>query len=462
MSSPLPLPLPAGPGASTAARSGGPGRAADRGTPEAFGSALKDALAGTGTPSRPATGRAEGQPDDIAADAPAGAAPEERPADTEAPPVADLPPGIWALLSGAIGPATASPASTAAAGTPAGIVPLEAVGTAPALPPAADLPGAAVPGDVAAAAVPPPTARSAPAAPTPIGAHPSVTDQERGASAEALARAAGLTVVPAPAGGDGPVPAAVPAPAAADVPVPAPTSGDADVSAVVGDPAPLTPLATGTAGGSTDRSGPGSGDGPGFPGPATATTADPEPAGDVTTGVPGAAVPTPAVPTTPAAAGPAAGREAPVAAQLAPQLAVLRSAPDGSQSMTLVLTPDSLGEVTVQVTITDGTLDVMLRGGSEHGRHALADALPELRRDLESAGLSFSRLAVDPDAPGDGGPGNRTTEQLLADMRGNGGQQQRNDSSRSRTWAPSGAPLGEAGPAPTAHSSASTGVDVRV
>jgi flagellar hook-length control protein FliK len=126
-----------------------------------------------------------------------------------------------------------------------------------------------------------------------------------------------------------------------------------------------------------------------------------------------------------------------------------------------VLTPDSLGEVTVQVTITDGTLDLMLRGGSEHGRHALADALPELRRELEGAGLSFSRLAVDPDAPRDGGQGNRTAEQLLADMRGNGGQQ-RHDSPRSRPWASTGAAHGEAGPIPTAHSSASTGVDVRV
>jgi hypothetical protein len=104
----------------------------------------------------------------------------------------------------------------------------------------------------------------------------------------------------------------------------------------------------------------------------------------------------------------------------------------------------------------------MLRGGSEHGRHALADALPDLRRDLEGAGLSFSRLAVDPDAPRDGGPGSRTAEQQLADMRGDGGQRQRHDSPRSRAWATPGAPFGEAGPVPAAHSSASSGVDVRV
>jgi len=159
---------------------------------------------------------------------------------------------------------------------------------------------------------------------------------------------------------------------------------------------------------------------------------------------------------------PAPARETPVAAQLAPQLAVLRHAPDGSQTMTVVLTPDALGEVTVQVTITDGTLDLMLRGGSEHGRHALAEALPDLRRDLESAGLSFSRLAVDPDAPRDGGPGGRAADQqLFGDLRGNGGQQQGQASARSRGWAPSDTSPGE-GSTPAARPSASSGVDVRV
>jgi flagellar hook-length control protein FliK len=145
---------------------------------------------------------------------------------------------------------------------------------------------------------------------------------------------------------------------------------------------------------------------------------------------------------------------------------VLRHAPDGSQTMTVVLTPDALGEVTVQVTITDGTLDLTLRGGSEHGRHALADALPELRRELEGAGLSFSRLAVDPDAPRDGGPGSRTAEQqLFGDLRGNGGQQQGQGSHRSRAWASPdtfpGTFPGE-GPVPALRPSASSGVDIRV
>jgi flagellar hook-length control protein FliK len=157
-----------------------------------------------------------------------------------------------------------------------------------------------------------------------------------------------------------------------------------------------------------------------------------------------------------------------VAAQLAPQLAVLRNAPDGTQTMTLVVTPDSLGPVAVQVTITEGTLDMTLHGASEHGRHALTDALPELRRDLESAGLTLSRLEVDADARRSNDQDTRSAQQLLADARsdrdargnGNGGQPSpRQD--RSRAWAPPGSHLGEGGPVLTSAASASSGVDVR-
>ena len=68
--------------------------------------------------------------------------------------------------------------------------------------------------------------------------------------------------------------------------------------------------------------------------------------------------------------------------------------------MTLVLTPDTLGPVEVQVTLQKGTVDLTLRGAHEHGRAALLDALPDLRRDLEAAGLTTSRLEVDRDSGG--------------------------------------------------------------
>jgi flagellar hook-length control protein FliK len=158
----------------------------------------------------------------------------------------------------------------------------------------------------------------------------------------------------------------------------------------------------------------------------------------------------------------AAVREAPVAAQLTPQLAVLRSAPDGSHTMTLVIAPESLGPVSVRVTVSGGALDLTLHGASAHGRHALTEALPELRRDLEAAGLTFSRLEVDARGGGDG-PGSRTAQQqLLADLTGNGGQQRSGGSeARPRAWAPPGTHLGEGGPVLTSTPSASSGVDVR-
>jgi flagellar hook-length control protein FliK len=218
----------------------------------------------------------------------------------------------------------------------------------------------------------------------------------------------------------------------------------------------LVPAGTDAAG--ADGTGSGGTRGSGLPAAPAAETA-PAASADPATGLPGSA-PATAPGATPSVAPAPGARETPVAAQLAPQLAVLHNAPDGAQTMTVVLTPDALGEVTVQVTITDGTLDLVLRGASEHGRQALADALPELRRELEAAGLSFSRLSVDPDAPRDGG-GSRTAEQLLADLRGNGGQQQGQPPHRSRAWSTAATSSGE-GPAPALRPSASSGVDIRV
>ena len=68
--------------------------------------------------------------------------------------------------------------------------------------------------------------------------------------------------------------------------------------------------------------------------------------------------------------------------------------------MTLVLTPENLGPVEVSVTLSKGTVDLTLRGAHEQGRAALLDGLPDLRRDLETAGLTCSRLEVDRDTGG--------------------------------------------------------------
>ena len=52
------------------------------------------------------------------------------------------------------------------------------------------------------------------------------------------------------------------------------------------------------------------------------------------------------------------------------------AAPTATHSMTLVLTPDTLGEVQVQVTLTKGAIELALRGAHEHGRAALLDGAP--------------------------------------------------------------------------------------
>ncbi|PZA18906.1 flagellar hook-length control protein FliK, partial [Modestobacter versicolor] len=210
------------------------------------------------------------------------------------------------------------------------------------------------------------------------------------AAATALADAAGLTLVLDPASAPA-VPAAPATPATgpvAGVPLLLPAAVPADASGAGAD---------------------GSADGA----PLSAPAATEVPAAADTDSVFTLAGPAPAAPGAPvtaaAAAAPAGGEPA-VAEQLGRQIAVLRNAPDGSQTMTVVLRPESLGEVTVAVTVTDGKLDLVLHGAQEAGRHALREALPELRRDLEAAGLSFDKLEVDTSTR-DGGPGSRTAQQ---------------------------------------------------
>jgi flagellar hook-length control protein FliK len=122
--------------------------------------------------------------------------------------------------------------------------------------------------------------------------------------------------------------------------------------------------------------------------------------GPVLPGTTSAAAATPVAPVGDTDGATGASAAQPVGSQVARQVAVLRGGPDGAHTMTLVLTPDNLGPVEVQVTLQQGTVDLTLRGAHEHGRAALLDALPDLRRDLEAAGLTPSRLEVDRDTGG--------------------------------------------------------------
>jgi flagellar hook-length control protein FliK len=161
----------------------------------------------------------------------------------------------------------------------------------------------------------------------------------------------------------------------------------------------------------------------------------------------------PVVASTPAAA---PAPPPPVAPQVAPVVAQLASGPDGTHTMTLVLTPETLGPVEVRVTVSHGSIDLTLRHATEAGRAALLDALPDLRRDLESSGLNCSRMDVDRDS-GSSWTSSQQQQQQGAEQRAAARDAAE---ARGRAWLRAPGPDGGR-PAPVAHP-ASTGLDVRV
>ena len=335
-------------------------------------------------------------------------------------------PALWALvMGGSLATAPAPDAATGEVGSTATVavplVPPVAADATTAIPGTPQLETAAVPASVVsattasaepAAGAPPTAATTAPAAATaqPLGGLP-----------------AGVTVVPGDATG-----VQVGASAAPEIVVPttspaaeasaAPASpvddalGAAVPSAVPATPTVAVPVVTSGAAGSADStvsgafgSGQTSAEAIGAPvapvgeglsadaGAAGQDGGDNAPSGTGTTTQPtvGQAAPVATTATVADVDGATGGAAAlPVGSQVARQVAVLAAGPDGEHSMTLVLTPDTLGEVQVQVTLTKGAIELALRGAHEHGRTALLEALPELRRDLEAAGLNPSRLEV--------------------------------------------------------------------
>jgi flagellar hook-length control protein FliK len=131
--------------------------------------------------------------------------------------------------------------------------------------------------------------------------------------------------------------------------------------------------------------------------------------------------------------------------------------------VTVVLHPDSLGPVQVQVTLSQGTIDLTMRGAHEHGRAALMEALPDLRRDLEAAGLTCSNLDVDRDTGGSWSSQHQSAQQQAAQQQwaGQGRGPQVWSEGRFRPWSHP-ADTGDSRQVPAPHRSTSPGVDVRV
>jgi flagellar hook-length control protein FliK len=234
---------------------------------------------------------------------------------------------------------------------------------------------------------------------------------------------------------------------------PAPTTGDAasapTVAPVATDGA-LSIAAPDASGGAATDSGSGAGAGTGENGPAPTDAVQ-------TAGQTAPTTSTAPVARTEGATGAAVAH--PVSGQIAKHVAVLRGGPDGSHTMTVVLTPESLGPVEVSVTVSRGAIELTLRGAHEHGHAALLDAVPDLRRDLEAAGLTCSRLDVDRGSR-DGGwsssqqNAGRPGEQGQS---GRGSQHDRPDS-HARPWHRSA----DRGDGPRATTRTASGLDVRV
>ena len=272
--------------------------------------------------------------------------------------------------------------------------------------------------------------------------------------ASAAGRALPSAGVPTALGSTGVVPEAGTAVAAATSAPGATTAPAADAAASPG-PAPTAAAGLPVAGASSPT---------GADTGAAGQDADGAPAGDgstepVTGGVSGPAPTGSTAATADADGATGAVTNQPVATQVARQVAVLRGAPDGSHTMTLVLTPETLGPVEVSVTVTQGTVDLVLRGAHEQSRIALLDALPDLRRDLESAGLVTSKLEVAKDSGGSWLDRHAAGQQAQQGFGDRPGQQAQADG-RSRPWLRT-ADSGETRTTPTT-GSASTGVDVRV
>ncbi len=104
------------------------------------------------------------------------------------------------------------------------------------------------------------------------------------------------------------------------------------------------------------------------------------------------ATPTPAAaplaPTAPTASASPAAAHQPFADQVTKPVIALAAAGDGDHTVTISVTPDNLGPVTVRAHISGENMRIELFSPSDTGRDALRQLLPDLRRDLSSTGAN--------------------------------------------------------------------------
>jgi len=108
-----------------------------------------------------------------------------------------------------------------------------------------------------------------------------------------------------------------------------------------------------------------------------------------------------------------------LAEQLGVPIRTLAAAGNGQHVVTVRVTPDHLGTVTVRAEVGDGSLRVELFSTDQHARDALAAMLPDLRRDLASNGpVGTTSLSLGADGRGAGGGRNAPGDSGRRDAQG--------------------------------------------
>ncbi|MFJ6028446.1 flagellar hook-length control protein FliK [Pseudarthrobacter sp. NPDC092424] len=129
--------------------------------------------------------------------------------------------------------------------------------------------------------------------------------------------------------------------------------------------------------------------------------------------VPGPALPPAPAPAPTAGAGPVQAAHPTLAGQLAGPVFSLAAGKPGQYTMTLSVTPENLGPVTVRAHIGAELVRVELFAPNDAGREALRSILQDLKRDLAAAGLGTTldlSARSGPDDGGQSGPRDRPGE----------------------------------------------------
>ena len=127
-------------------------------------------------------------------------------------------------------------------------------------------------------------------------------------------------------------------------------------------------------------------------------------------GTPAAPATSAAAPVVPSGAPAPAAPPASLAGQVSRPLFTLVGAANGDHVMTISVSPNNLGPVTVQAHVRGEHLRIELFAPTDLAREALRAILPDLRRDLSGGGLnaqltlSSDARTSDPSAPRQGGP----------------------------------------------------------